>query len=105
MLYKHLLSFFTVMIISYSSFSYADSNELTEECYAKAMIGYDSVINSRVGLYPEKSIHITNNSLPDESPLSRINLLRTIMGAYLWGGTPHAYAVKTFGECLIKFEK
>lgn len=106
-----ILSFLIFLSLSDSSYSQEPSHSIVIEgmdsitaiCYAKSMIGYDSVINSRVGLEPELSIHITqNNKFKDTHPLSKTNLLITIMEAYLWGGPPHSYAVVTFSKCVKK---
>ena len=78
---------------------------LTKEqqlCYAKAMIGFDSVVNSRVGLYPETALDLVNGHerIPPTNPMNRISLLKTIWGAYLFKGPAHTYAVMTFANCL-----
>lgn len=107
---KQLFIFMFFMSFSFASFSQESTphtvvidgmDNLTAVCYAKSMIGYDSVINSRVGLEPELSIHITqNNPLKPKHPLSKTNLLITIMDAYLWKGPAHSYAVVTFSKCI-----
>jgi len=85
----------------FNHYAITDSmDEVTGVCYAKAMIGYDSVVNSRVGLNPEESIHITKNSFKDTHPLSNKSLLRVIMGAYLWNGAAHSYAIITLSDCV-----
>jgi len=72
------------------------------DCYAAAMIGYDSVINSRVGVVPEHAIELTSghSGFSTDNPLYRDNLRNTIWSAYLWKGSPHTYAVKTFAGCI-----
>lgn len=70
-------------------------------CYAKAMIGFDSVVNSRVGSYPEHALDlVVDDDLPEKHPMSRLSLLKTIWGAYLFKGPAHAYAVQTFAKCI-----
>lgn len=59
-------------------------------CYQHAMIGYDSVINSRVGVPAEHAITLT----PDTE------LRNVIWNAYLWKASPHEYAIKTFSNCI-----
>jgi len=71
-------------------------------CYAVAMIGYDSVINSRSGTTIEVSLKMISQrtDIAEHHPLNRIPLLSTVLGAYLWKGAAHTYAIKTFSKCI-----
>lgn len=71
-------------------------------CYSKAMIGFDYVINARKGNLPENALFILDNHLPQSPshPLNKTSLLITIMGAYLWKGSPHTYAIRTYTDCV-----
>jgi len=73
-----------------------------QACYAASMIGFDSVINSRLGVVPEHALELTDghNTFEKDSPLHRNALLNTIWNAYLWKGSPHTYAVKSFAGCI-----
>lgn len=94
-----------------SVFAYqTDINDLSDnerECYAASMIGFDSVINSRVGVPAEHAIRITSghDHFTKTSPLYRDNLRITIWTAYLWKDSPHTYAVKTFASCIKEHNK
>jgi hypothetical protein len=73
-----------------------------DDCFAKAMIGMDSVINSRLGVPPEHALDLTilqpkpagtdNNTYDNDT-------LNVILSAYLWEDSPHAYAVRVFYKC------
>ncbi|MEK7322556.1 MAG: hypothetical protein AABZ84_05705 [Pseudomonadota bacterium] len=70
-------------------------------CYGHAMVGFDSVINSRLGVPAENAL-----DLASKNPLAVIlheqystYLLKVIWGAYLWNGNPHDYAVGVFYRC------
>jgi len=66
------------------------------------MIGYDSVVNSRVGSLPENAlVLVVDNDFENDHPMSRINLLKTILSAYLWDGSAHSYAIKTLSNCVV----
>ncbi len=71
-------------------------------CYSQAMIGYDSVINSRLGVPAE---HALDLAVLSQIPISSTQktyskaLLKTILNAYLWQETPHSYAIKVFYRC------
>lgn len=71
-------------------------------CYSAAMIGYDSVINSRKGTPAEISLNMVSKriDIDEHHPWNMIPLLSTILEAYLWKGSPHAYAIKTFSKCI-----
>jgi hypothetical protein len=80
------------------------SSSLTVEqqaCFSLAMVGMDSVINSRLGVPPEHALELSSrpqsvnvNSEPYDS-----HLLNVILEAYLWEETPHSYAIKVFYRC------
>ena len=73
-------------------------------CYGQAMVGMDSVINSRLGVPAEHALGLSQNSslhvaLGNEYSTSMLN---TILAAYLWNDTPHSYAIKVFYACAAK---
>ncbi len=73
----------------------------TNYCYAYAMIGEDSVINSRLGLLPEKMMELaridkTETTIP---PRYSLVLLRTILDAFVWQESPQHYARKILHNC------
>lgn len=70
-------------------------------CYGHAMVGFDSVINSRLGVPAENALELAS-----KNPLALVlheqystYLLKVIWGAYLWNGNPHDYAVGVFYRC------
>lgn len=70
-------------------------------CYGQAMVGMDSVINSRLGVPAEHALRLSLNgpihaAMGDEYSTSMLN---TILAAYLWDDTPHSYAIKVFYAC------
>jgi len=71
-----------------------------EECYAVAMVAYDTVINSNLGLPLDEIIDsmVANNS-PDTIDIYQDFLMLVVMDAYNWQGTPHTYAVKALFQC------
>ena len=82
-----------IILIAYMSTGNFIVQEL--ECYRNAMIGYDSVINSRVGVPAEHAIDLTND----------ITIRNVIWHAYLWKASPHEYAIKTFSACVQTIDK
>ena len=71
------------------------------DCFAKAMIGMDSVINSRLGVPPEHALELTVEPMKTGSSTAEYDshTLNIILAAYLWEDTPHTYAVKVFFGC------
>ena len=67
-------------------------------CYGRAMIGFDSVINARSGIFPPDAFPTLDSTIP-LSPNDMI-LAKVIFGAFQWTGSPHTYAIKTFGACI-----
>jgi hypothetical protein len=73
-----------------------------DDCFAKAMIGMDSVINSRLGVPPEHALDLT---VLQPQPTGSVNqsfdndTLNVILSAYLWEDSPHGYAVRVFYKC------
>lgn len=75
-----------------------------QRCFSAAMIGMDSVINSRLGVLPERGVEISkrlSEANGDDSAYST-DLLKTIFNAYMWEGSPHSYAVTVFYQCAQK---
>jgi len=74
-------------------------------CYGEAMVGMDSVINSRLGVPAEHALRLSLNpsslhvAMEDEYSTSMLN---TILAAYLWDETPHSYAIKVFYACAAR---
>lgn len=80
------------------------STTLTQDqqtCYSLAMVGMDSVINSRLGVLPEHVLDLASQpqSLNVNAEPYDHNLLNVILDAYLWKETPHSYAIKVFYKC------
>jgi hypothetical protein len=71
------------------------------DCYGRAMIGFDSVINARLGIPPEHALALAQ--ITDISPIAetmyRDDILIVMWGAYLWTGSPHNYAINVFYRC------
>lgn len=84
------------------------SERQVAQCYGLAMVGMDSVINSRLGIYPDRVLHLAATdphseiASPDEiasaAPYST-RLLKVIFEAYLWRGEPNEYASRVLDNC------
>ena len=72
------------------------------QCYSVAMVGYDSVINSGLGVPLDQVIEtmVTHNN--STIAIYKDYLLLVVMDAYNWQGAPHTYAVKTLYDCAVK---
>lgn len=75
-----------------------------DECYAVSMVGYDSVINSDLGVPLDQVIDtfLTNNDGMQTLEIYQDFLLLVVMEAYHWEGTPHMYAVRTMYRCAAQ---
>jgi len=76
-------------------------NSSVQYCYGMAMIGFDSVINSRIGVPPDELVVLARmNSLsPPGEHYYSTDLLGSMFNAYLWEGSPHSYAITVFYAC------
>lgn len=76
-----------------------------QKCYGVSMVGYDSVINSRLGVPAEHALELARMQVSKVSKegeeLYAPFLLKVILDAYLWYETPHTYAVKVMYNCAI----
>lgn len=72
-----------------------------QRCYGAAMVGMDSVINSRIGVPAEHALDLARVSsrAPTSGDGYSTELLSNVLYAYLWEGSPHSYAVKVFFDC------
>ena len=73
----------------------------TQACFSRAMVGMDSVINSRLGVPAEHALALSvreevgiNREVEFDEPL-----LSMILAAYLWKDSAHSYAIKVFYDC------
>ncbi len=98
-----LLSFVATPVLAsaYEAIYTVGTNE--QQCYAKAMIGFDSVINSRLGVVPEHALTLAlkDNSGAGEEEYSK-EILKTVLNAYLWKNSPHSYAIDIFYSCAAE---
>ena len=78
-------------------------NPTVQTCYAKGMIGLDSVINARLGVLPEHAMNLAlNNRAANVADNTySTDLLVIILDAYLWKESPHSYALNVFYNCAV----
>ena len=77
------------------------ANSDVQACYGFAMVGMDSVINSRLGVPAEHAFELarlTEVSSQGGTMYSK-DMLNNVLNAYMWKGTPHAYAINMFYQC------
>lgn len=74
------------------------NNPQIEFCYGFAMVGMDSVINSRIGVPPQDVVALARVSQGPTEHYSH-EILKTMLNAYFWDGTPHSYAINVFYQC------
>ena len=97
----------TLTMFASSAYAFSESpfGAIPEKrCYALGMVGYDSVINARLGVQPEHALGLSRiqpKNNVDEQVFYK-DLLNTILGAYLWHKSPHDYALKVHFNCAIK---
>jgi len=82
-------------------------SEAEQACYSVSMVGYDTVINSDLGLPLDAVIDtmVTNNNSLQTLEIYEDYLLLVVMEAYNWEGSPHTYAVKTMFQCAAKLSR
>lgn len=99
--YIVLVTVLAVMPSYVAAYEYNAFGSDQDDCFAKAMIGMDSVINSRLGVPPEHALDLTVLSKQTGSQSGEYDndTLNVILSAYLWKDTPHTYAVKVFFNC------
>jgi len=102
----NLLAGIALMLLAGSSLAFESRvvGMAESSCYGQAMVGMDSVINSRLGVPAEHALGLSLNSpvhvsMGDEYSTSMLN---TILAAYLWDDTPHSYAIKVFYACAAR---
>lgn len=99
------------MLVVPSAFAFENLNVFPGEakvqrCYGMAMVGMDSVINSRLGVPPEHAVELARlrnrGVAAHESENFSTELLDNILHAYLWEQSPHSYAIRVFYQCAQK---
>lgn len=78
-------------------------NSSQQECFATSMIGYDYVINSRVGVPIEKALNTVSvdNNAENVKDTYKYTLKQVVTNAYQWQGSPHTYAIKVMHSCAF----
>jgi|GEM_PF-1377695 len=102
---KHLTSLPLMIAPLFANEAFAFDNPPLEKdtqlCYGYAMVGYDSVINSRLDVPVEYALglamKIPVTAAADEQ--YSIDVLKVVLDAYLWPDSPHDYAVQVFYHC------
>lgn len=98
---------FTLVVLFWLSIGSVNASALGQhesECYSVAMVGYDSVINSDLGVPLDQVIDtfLQNSDGMQTLEIYQDYLLLVVMEAYQWEGTPHMYAVRTMYQCAAK---
>ncbi|MDH5256963.1 MAG: hypothetical protein OEX07_03115 [Gammaproteobacteria bacterium] len=106
-MFKRRVLILVVLFLSlnFSSVSASGLSGMEEACYSVSMVGYDTVINSDLGLPLDEVIDsmVTNNNSLQTLDIYEDYLLLVVMEAYNWDGSPHTYAVKTMFQCAAKY--
>ncbi len=76
-------------------------NTHEQQCFALAMIGFDNVINSRLGIPIQTALTAmtVNQTSPEVRDAYKLYLNDVVLNAYDWRGSPHEYAVKVLFHC------
>ena len=97
-----ILLIFIASPLTSIAFEALPTNDPEYLCYSQSMIGYDSVINSRLGVPAEHALDLAvlgNRQVSSTQKVYSGALLKTILDAYLWSKDPHSYAIKVFYRC------
>lgn len=98
---------FGILSLSISNTALANAGEPMDgpeqHCYGVAMVGYDSVINSRLGVLPEHALDLAEmQKVGGKRASYQPFLLKVVLDAYLWEKSPHNYAVKVMYNCSMQ---
>lgn len=102
---KYLASLLLISTPLFATSALAFGNPPPEKgaqlCYGYAMVGLDSVINSRLGVPAEYAL-----GLAEKNPVTTVaddrystQVLKIVLDAYMWPDSPHDYAVRVFYHC------
>lgn len=99
-----LLVSMTAVLYAHEAAAFVETPPLEKDaqlCYGYAMVGYDSVINSRLGVPAEYALGLAMKNPVQEASDERysINVLKIALNAYIWPGNPHDYAVQVMYRC------
>jgi len=104
MLKRYFLMFSAVLLyLNAGNVLSSSLNQHEEECYAVAMVAYDTVINSNLGLPLDEIIDsMVENNSSETIDIYQDFLMLVVMDAYNWKGSPHTYAVRALFQCAAK---
>ncbi len=89
----------SINVQAFESLSRASGDPKLQNCYGLAMVGMDSVINSRLGVQPDDVLHLARHLQVSMDETYSTEMLNNILDAYLWDDSPHAYAISVFYKC------
>lgn len=102
---KYIFLFIFMLLVAPQAYAYESFGLSADQqkCFSYAMIGMDSVINSRLGLPAEHALEISRvNNFNSTSEKFDTVVLNVMLNAYLWKTSPHSYALKVFFECASR---
>ena len=101
--YALLITIFPVLLIpaiSRASAS-APADEGAPVCYGYAVVGYDMVIDARLGVPPDLAIGLAAKAPGTGTDRQySIPVLKLVLGAYGWQGAPEDYAAQVMNYCV-----
>jgi len=79
----------------------APADEGAPLCYGYAIVGYDMVIDARLGMPPDLAIGLAAKA-PGIGTYRQysIPVLKLVLGAYGWKGAPGDYAALVMSRCV-----
>ena len=94
----------TAVLYADAAAAYNDAPPVEKDaqiCYGYAMVGYDSVINARLGVPAEYALGLAKKTPVANGGDGRysVNVLKIALNAYAWSGNPHDYAVEVMYRC------
>ena len=76
-----------------------DPDTDAQVCYGYARVGYDMVINSRLGVPPDHVVGLAARPAATAERRYSTPVLKIVLGAYLWQGAPDEYAAQVMSSC------
>mgnify|MGYP001551722058 CR=1 FL=1 len=101
-----LLIAFLPALVSPAPAGTAAADEGAPVCYGYAIIGYDMVVNARLGVPPDEVVGLAAGPAAHGGKVESysVPVLKVVLGAYGWHAGPDDYATQVMDLCIQESE-
>jgi hypothetical protein len=99
--YALLIAVLPPLVFPVLTYASASGDDGAPVCYGYAIVGYDMVVNARLGVPPDLAVGLAAKPPGDGADRHySIPVLKVVLEAYAWRGGPDEYATQVMDHCM-----